>query len=148
MAIAPGAEAPRFSGDALDGPHALVFYKSTCSVTRMAGPPLARLGKAFPNAVLGVGQDPQSTLDAFAGELEWSFPQVPDLEPYDVSNAYGVVSAPTVVVLDADRRVARVVESWDRDGMNEAAAVLAELLGADAPQLSTPGDGLPQFKPG
>jgi hypothetical protein len=32
--------------------------------------------------------------------------------------------------------------------MNGAAAVLAGLLGVDAPILSTPGDGLPQFKPG
>jgi hypothetical protein len=65
-----------------------------------------------------------------------------------VSDAYGIVSAPTVVVVDDGGRVAAVVESWDRDGMNEAAAVLAGLLHMEAPILSTPGDGLPQFKPG
>ena len=148
MAIAPGVEAPRFAGIELEGPHALVFYKSTCSVTQMAGPPLARLGEAFPGSVLGVGQDPQPTLDAFAEELGWSFAQVSDLEPYDVSNAYGIASAPTLVVIDGEGRVASVVESWDRDGMNEAAAKLADLLGADAPTLSTNDDGLPAFKPG
>jgi AhpC/TSA family len=148
MAIATGADAPRFSAIEVDGPHALVFYKSTCSVTKMAGPPIARMGEAFGGAVLGVGQDPQDTLDAFAEELAWSFPQVADLAPYEVSDAYGIMSAPTVVVVDAEGRVADVVESWDRDGMNEAASVLADLLGTDAPTLSTPQDGLPSFKPG
>jgi hypothetical protein len=148
MAIAPGTTAPSFPQTHLPGPHALVFYKSTCSVTRMAGPPLATLGEAFPDAIVGVGQDPQETLDTFAGELSWSFPQVPDLAPYPVSDAYGIASAPTVVVIDGGGRVADVVESWDREGMNRAAAVLAGLLGAEAPVVSEPRDGLPPFKPG
>jgi AhpC/TSA family len=148
MAIAPGSAAPRFPQIELSGPHALVFYKSTCSTTRMAGPPLATLGRSFPDAVLGVGQDPPETLDAFARAMDWTFRQVPDLPPFEVSDAYGIASAPTVVVIDGAGRVAAVVESWDRDGMNEAAAVLAGLAGVDAPLLSTPGDGLPQFKPG
>lgn len=148
MAIATGTVAPRFPEIEHDGPHALVFYKSTCSVTEMAGGPLALMGQAFPGAVLGVGQDPQETLDGFAARLGWTFPQTPDLEPYAVSDAYGIASAPTVVVIDAEGSVADVVESWDRDGMNRAAATLGALLGIDGPTLSTPDDGLPAFKPG
>ena len=148
MAIEVGVEAPRFPEIEVAGPHALVFYKSTCSTTSLAGPPLARLGDAFGGSVLGVGQDPQATLDAFASEHAWSFPQVPDLAPYRVSDAYGITSAPTLVVVDGGGRVAAVVESWDRDGMNAAAGTLAELVGAEAPTLSTPDDGLPPFKPG
>jgi hypothetical protein len=148
MAIAVGMEAPRFPAIQVPGPHALVFYKSTCSTTKLAGPPLARLGDAFPGAVLGVGQDPRETIDGFAMEHAWSFPQVPDLAPYEVSVAYGIVSAPTVVVVDGGGQVAAVVESWDRDGMNAAAGVLADLVGTDPQTLSTPDDGLPPFKPG
>jgi hypothetical protein len=58
------------------------------------------------------------------------------------------VSAPTVVVVDGDGAVADVVESWDRDGLNRAAATLAGLLGAPPTILSTPDDALPPFKPG
>ncbi len=148
MAIETGVAAPRFPAIDRVGAHALVFYKSTCAVTKMAGPPLARFGEAFPEAVLGVGQDPQATLDAFAVEHGWTFPQVPDLEPYEASDAYGIASAPTVIVVDGHGRVADVVESWDRDGLNRAAATLARLLGSSAPILSTPDDGLPDFKPG
>jgi hypothetical protein len=148
MAIAKGAEAPPVAGVDAHGPHALVFYKTSCSVTRMAGPPIARIGDGYPGAVVGVGQDPEDALAAFASECGWSFPQVADLAPYAASDAYGVVSAPTLVVVDGHGIVADAVESWDRDGMNRASAVLAGLLGADVIIASTPDDGLPDFKPG
>jgi hypothetical protein len=148
MAIQVGSAAPRVDGTGIDGPHALVFYKVTCSTTQLAGPPLSRLGDAYPGAVAGVGQDPPEDLAAFAATYGWRFPQVSDLAPYTASNAYGIVSAPTVVVIDADGRVADVVESWDRDGVNRAASTLADLLHADPAIVSEPGDGLPEFKPG
>ena len=146
MAIAIGAAAPDVGG--LTGPHALVFYKVTCSVTKLAGPALGRLGAAYEGAVLGVGQDPPPELQAFAAEHGWTFPQVPDLAPYEASDAYGIASAPTLVVIDGAGRVADVVESWDREGMNRASATLAGLLGAEPEVLSTEADGLPTFKPG
>lgn len=148
MAISIGAAAPHIDGVATAGPRALVFYKATCSVTEMAGAPLARLGEAYPGSVTGIGQDPQADLDAFAAEHEWDFPQVTDLAPYVASDAFAIASAPTVVVIDGDGRVADVVESWDRDGMNRASATLAGLLGTEPQTLSSPDDGLPAFKPG
>ncbi len=153
MAIIIGSPAPAVPGaDAvgadLAGAHAYVFYKATCSVTEMAAPPLASLADAYPGAVVGVGQDPQADLDRFARDHGWRFPQVPDLAPYVVSDAYGIASAPTVVVVDAAGAVADVVESWDRDGLNRVAATIATLRGAEPVVVSTPDDGLPDFKPG
>jgi hypothetical protein len=148
MAIQIGSLAPPVDGVAIRGPHALVFYKVTCSVTQMAGPPISRLGDAYPGAVAGVGQDPRDALTTFADTYAWRFPQVPDLAPYTASDAYGIVSAPTVVVVDGDGRVAEVVESWDRDGVNRASSTLAGLLHAEPVTVSEPGDGLPAFKPG
>jgi len=146
MAIGIGARAPQVRP--VTGPHALVFYKVTCSVTKLAGPALARLGAAYDGAVLGIGQDPQDELDAFAAEHAWGFAQVPDLAPYEASDAYGIASAPTVVIVDGEGRVADVVESWDREGLNRASGALARLLGAEPEVLSTEDDGLPAFKPG
>ena len=148
MAIQIGSVAPTVEGVAIPGPYALVFYKVTCSVTQMAGPPISRLGDSYPGAVTGVGQDPPDALAAFAETYAWRFPQVPDLTPYDASNAFGIASAPTVVVIDGDGRVADVVESWDRDGVNRASSTLAGLLHAAPVMVSEPGDGLPAFKPG
>ena len=146
--IGNGSAAPPVADVERHGPTALVFYKSTCAVTEMAGPPLAKLADAYPGAVIGVGQDPQPTLDGFADGLGWTFPQVTDLAPYVASNAYGIRSAPTVVVIDADGTVVDGMESWDREAMNRVSATLAGLLGVEPVTLSTPDDGLPEFKPG
>jgi hypothetical protein len=148
MVIRVGSVAPPVDGVEMFGPHALVFYKATCSTTQLAGPPLSKLGDAYPGVVAGVGQDAPEDLAAFAATYGWRFPQVPDLAPYPASDAYGIVSAPTVVVVDGDGRVADVVESWDREGFNRASSTLADLLHADPAILSEPDDGLPAFKPG
>ena len=66
MVIPVGSAAPPVDGVAIDGPHALVFYKVTCSTTQLAAPPLSQLGDAYPGAVAGVGQDPSEDLAAFA----------------------------------------------------------------------------------
>ena len=148
MAIARGDAAPAVEGVDATGPRALVFYKVTCGVTKMAGPAISRFGDAYAGALVGVGQDPQGALDAFATEFGWRFPQVPDLAPYDASNAFGIASAPTVVVIDGGGAVADVVESWDRDALNRASVTLAGLLGTAPAVVSTEDDGLPAFKPG
>ncbi len=64
-----------------------------------------------------------------------------------MSNAYGIRTVPTLFVLDG-ARVDRVVESWDRDGWNRAAARLGELAGVPIEAVSHEGDGLPPFRPG
>ncbi len=148
MAIRVGSIAAPVEGLEISGPHALVFYKVTCSTTQLAGPPISRLGEAYPGAIAGVGQDPPEALTAFADTHAWRFPQVPDLAPYVASDAYDIVSAPTVVVVDGDGRVADVVESWDREGVNRASSTLAGLLHAEPAIVSEPTDGLPEFKPG
>jgi hypothetical protein len=148
MAIAVGSVAPAIGGVEIRGPRALIFYKVTCSTTQLAGPPISRLGDAYPGAVAGVGQDPADALTAFASTYGWRFPQVPDLAPYTASDAYGIVSAPTMVVVDGQGHVADVVESWDREGVNRASSTLAGLLGTAPVTVSEPEDGLPDFKPG
>jgi hypothetical protein len=146
--IRTGVAAPPVDGIDLLRSQALVFYMPTCSVTEMAAAPLARFGAAYAGSVTGVGQDPQDVIDGFAAMLGWSFPQTPDPAPYVASDAYGISSSPTVVVIDDTGTVADVVESWDRDGMNRVSATLAELLGVEPVLVSTADDGLPDFKPG
>ena len=106
------------------------------------------MGDAYPGAVAGVGQDPLEALSSFGATYGWRFPQVTDLAPYTASDAYNIVSAPTVVVVDGDGRVADVVESWDRDGVNRVSSTLAGLLHAEPVIVSELGDGLPEFQPG
>jgi peroxiredoxin len=148
MAIATGMKAPAVDGATRDGPHVLVFFKVTCGTTQLASPAIERLGQAFPGRVVGVGQDPQPALDAFSKEYGLTVPLVPDLDPYEASDAYDIVSAPTAVAVADDGTVLEVAESWDREAWNRLAAEMAGTLGVPVTTVSDPDDGLPDFKPG
>lgn len=148
MAIAIGDRAPRIEGATPDGAHVLVFFKVTCSTTKLAAPAIERLAEAYPGRVLGVGQDPEPALAGFAREYALTVPLVPDLEPYEASDAYGIVSAPTAVAVTADGTVLDVAESWDRDAWNRLSNGFAAEIGATPAAVSEAGDGLPDFKPG
>jgi thiol-disulfide isomerase/thioredoxin len=146
--LEPGSVAPEIRGsEREDGPRVVMFYKVTCPTCQLAAPVAGRLAERFPGHFVGVGQDPVEKLDQFAEDLGTTFPALSDEPPYDVSNAYGVRTVPTLFVLD-EGRVVDVVESWDRDGWNRAAARLAELTGQQPEPISADGDGLPPFRPG
>ena len=148
MAISVGTAAPPVAGVRAEIPRVLVFFKATCATTHLAAPAIERLSRAYPGRVVGVGQDPQPDLDAFAGELDLTLTLVPDLAPYVASDAYGIVSAPTAVAVGTDGVVLDVAESWDRDAWNRLSARFANELGVEPVVVSDPGDGLPPFKPG
>jgi hypothetical protein len=141
----PAPPVPTVSAD--DGPHGLFFYKVTCPTCQMAAPTMARFERALPGRVVGVGQDPGPALARFTEEFRLGIASVEDAPPYAVSDAYAVESVPTLYLID-DGRVLDVVGAWDREGFNRVAASLAERYGAEPLVVSTPGDGLPAFKPG
>jgi thiol-disulfide isomerase/thioredoxin len=146
--IPPGTVAPPIDGtDVSEGPRAVVFYKVTCPTCQIAAPVAERLHEGFPGLLVGVAQDPREKIEQFEQEMRTSFPSVSDQPPYEVSNAWGIRAVPTLFVL-SDAKVADVVESWDRDGWNRAAARLGALTGTSSESLSWDGDGLPPFRPG
>lgn len=130
-----------------DSAHAVVFYKVTCPTCRQAAPPMERLHRSAPDRLVAVVQDPPEAAAGFNEDLGTTFEPIPDTEPYDLSNAYGVRTVPTVFVVD-EGTVRDVVESWDRDGWNRVAATLADLAGLEPLAVSEAGDGLPPFRPG
>ncbi|MEX2275798.1 MAG: redoxin domain-containing protein [Actinomycetota bacterium] len=149
--IALGEVAPSIPGrDFSEGPTGIFFYKVTCPVCEMTAPIASRLAEAVPGTMIGIGQDPPEALATFADQagLVLSVPPVQDSPPYPLSDAYGIESVPTLVLVDTSGVVDEVVRSWDRDGYNRAAVRLAELAGSVPVVLSTPDDRLPAFRPG
>ena len=144
-----GQVAPPIPGVALGGgPVGLFFFKVTCPTCQLAAPTMGAFERAYPGRVVGIGQDPQDVLDAF-GELHgMAIRSLEDPPPYDVSNAYGIVSVPTLIVVGDDGTVLETVGAWDREGFNRASERIAAALGVDAVTVSEPSDGLPSFKPG
>jgi peroxiredoxin len=143
-----GDPAPTIAGATSDpGARAVMFFKVTCPTCQLAAPVAERMYGSFPDRFVGVGQDPREKLDQFAEDLGTSFPVVADERPFPLSEAYRVRTVPTLFVVDGDR-VVDVVESWDRDGWNRAAAKLGALVGSATGSVSWEGDGLPPFRPG
>ena len=143
-----GATAPTVpSFDPGAGPKVLFFYKVTCPVCQMAAPKAQRFEEAYPGTILGVGQDPKEKLLSFSREFGLTFRSVPDAEPYDVSNKWGIRVVPTAFLVEGDN-VLDTVESWDRDGLNRISKSLAEMTGSSYRPISDPDDGLPPFRPG
>ena len=131
-----------------DGPRGLFFYKVTCPTCQLAAPTMKHFERAFPGRVVGIGQDPVSSLERFSDEHDMGIASIEDAPPYAISAAYAVESVPTLFLVGDDARVIESVGAWDRDGFNRVAAALAELTGAEPVLVSTPGDGRPPFKPG
>jgi hypothetical protein len=143
-AIAPEVPGVRFG----DGPVGLFFYKVTCPTCQMAAPKVSTFERAYPGRVIGIGQDPPEALDRFALTYGLGLRSVPDQPPYATSDAYGIVSVPSLFLVGADATVLESVGAWDRDAFNRVSHHLAELIAADAADISDPGDGLPAFQPG
>jgi thiol-disulfide isomerase/thioredoxin len=143
-AIAPEVPGVRFG----DGPVGLFFYKVTCPTCQMAAPKVGALERAYPDRVIGIGQDPPEALERFAQTYGLGLKSVPDQPPYEISDAYGIVSVPTLFLVGADATVLESVGAWDRGAFNRVSHHLAELTAADPVDISEPGDGLPAFQPG
>jgi len=147
--IAVGDAAPLVPGGVVhEGPVALVFYKVTCPVCQMAAPKIDTMARSYPGRVVGVGQDPPDELERFGREFGMDIAAVADVPSYDVSNAYGIETVPTLFVIDGAGVVVDAVVSWDREGYNRASARLAELFGVEPVTVSDSSDGLPAFRPG
>jgi thiol-disulfide isomerase/thioredoxin len=146
--IEPGATAPPVPGTDLEaGASLLYFYKVTCPSCQISAPVAARYQDAYPGHIVGVGQDPSEKLQVFSRQYGMSFPSVSDPPPYDVSDAYGIRTVPTLVLVNAGT-VEDVVEAWDRGGFNRVSGRLARLIGDRPVNVSEDGDGLPPFRPG
>ena len=145
--LAPGSAAPPVEGIEF-GPSALLFYKVTCPVCQMAAPYADRFERAYPGRITGIGQDDEGDLAQFSKTHEMSFRSLADLEPYPVSDAYGIEAVPTLFLVGEDGKILDAAESWDRDGFNRISEELSELVGEKYVPISEEGDGLPAFRPG
>jgi hypothetical protein len=148
MPLQPGTEAPPIPGaDLGDGARAVLFYKVTCPTCQISAPVAERLRSFVPDRFVAVGQDPPERLREFEREHGASFGTISDEPPYELSDAYGIRTVPTLFVL-RNGSVDDLAESWDRDGWNRLAAKLALLTEQTPEAISWEGDGLPPFRPG
>ena len=120
----------------------LVFFKITCPVCQLSMPYLDRLYRAGMR-VYGISQNGAEETAEFAEYFGATFPLLLDSEDenFPASNAYGIASVPTMIVVERDGVVSRVIEGWNRQDM-EGLGALAGMT------LFRAGDNVPAWKAG
>jgi peroxiredoxin len=152
--LAAGTQAPEFElndtngqryrlSTALEsGPVVLVFFKVSCPTCQFMFPHIQRIfasvGKDRQAQLWGVSQDDAVDTLRFARHYGVTFAMLIDSYPYDVSNAYGIVSVPTVFLIERDGTI-----SYSDNGFSKAS--LNRIAGFEMYQA---GDGLPATRPG
>lgn len=117
----------------------LAILQTDCPTCRLVTPYLNKL--ADRTSVRGVSQDDEAATRAFAAQMEIRFPL--DRDPdFALSKKLNVVTVPTLYVLDAQDRVVREEPGFEKNALNEIAAMLG------VTPVASPYDGAPASKPG
>jgi hypothetical protein len=117
-------------------PKLLAFLQTDCPTCRLIVPYLNRLG-----GVTGISQDSESSTVEFVRQMEITFPVEIDKD-FARSKGLGVITVPTLYLIDDSGAVLREEPGFDKIVLNEIAAALGV-----AP-VATPYDGAPASKPG
>jgi peroxiredoxin len=158
-----GQTAPSFSLKDLDGktyslpallekgPVVAAFFKISCPVCQFTFPFLERLYQRYGGdsvTFLGVSQDDAKATKKFASEYGITFPMAPDEKDYPASNAYGLTSVPTIFLIDPDATVKVVCIGFDKKGLEDIGASLAERKQIAPAALFRADEKIPAHKPG
>ena len=150
--VAPGLDGQTVSFEpGGDGPKVLVFYKVTCPTCQLGMPYFDRLYGAFAGRGVpfyAVVQDSPEAAVAFADEYGITMPQLTDIKPYPVSNAYKLMVVPTLFVVGSQARIELVSAAFVKADIEKAAELLANAVGVETPRIFTPVDDAPALKPG
>jgi peroxiredoxin len=163
-ALEPGATAPAFELESLDGKRhslrelssgdllLLAFYHRTCPTCQFSAPAIGAIARAVaaPTVrVWGISQDPEDESAQFANEKRLGMPILIDEPPYKVSAAYGLTNVPTLFVIDGRRRIVKTCVGFSKADFLDIAALLAKHAALEQPSgIFATYREVPAFKPG
>jgi len=134
------------------GPVVLAFFKVNCPVCQLAFPWLERIYKAYGASgkftFTGVSQNDAHETRAFNQEFGVTFPMLIDSAGYKATKAYKLTNVPTVFMVSPGGEIEFSSVSWSKAEMEDLNRRLAAVSGMTEVRLFTPGDSVPDFKPG
>ena len=134
------------------GPVVAAFFKVSCPVCQFTFPFLERLHERYGKSAtfLGISQDDAKATTKFTNEYGVTFPMPMDEsgKNYPASNAYGLTNVPTVFLIEPDGTVSLVGLGFDKKGLEQIAASLAERQHIALAALFRPDERIPDHKPG
>jgi cytochrome c biogenesis protein CcmG/thiol:disulfide interchange protein DsbE len=163
--LVAGNAAPVFSLKALDGtafslvqllehgPVVAAFFKISCPVCQFTFPFLERIYKRYGAdgvTFLGISQDDVRRTKDFAKEFGVTFPMLLDEEQrgYPASNAYGLTSVPTILLIETDGTVKISSMGFDKKDLESLTRALAERKQITPAPLFRTDESVPDHKPG
>ncbi len=125
------------------GPALLAFFKVSCPVCQLALPFLDRIHASGALSVYGVCQNGPEDARDFQRRYGLSFPILldPRAKDYVTSNAYGISTVPTLVLVESDGTISNVIESWSKGDV-------AALGGRAGVNPFRQGENVPEWKAG
>jgi len=160
----PGAIAPDFDVRLLDGGYQelrdlvqpgggiVVFFKTECETSELLLTHIGPLAQALAReerVFVAIAQNPAAEVRAYLESHSLAFPIACEAPPYPASRAYGIVTVPTLIMIDGAGRIAERLEGFVKSEILALgpAAEQALALGDIPPVLERP-DELPELKPG
>jgi hypothetical protein len=127
-----------------DGETLVLIGHRNCKTTRETIPYVDRIHRRRTRGrVLLVLQDDPDTARALVADQKLDVPILLEEDPYPVAAALELVAVPTLFALDAEGRIVKVVEAFNRAELEGFALRLGV-----PPPLFVPEDKAPAFKPG
>ncbi|MBI3661700.1 MAG: TlpA family protein disulfide reductase [Acidobacteria bacterium] len=133
------------------GPVVAAFFKITCPVCQFTFPFLERLYKAHSGdavSFVGISQDNGRDTKEFLTEYGLTFPGVMDEEGYPVSNAYGLTTVPTLLLIAPDGKVRVSSVGFGKEDIEKIANELGQHFQKAPAKVFLPGEAVPDYKPG
>ena len=161
--LEPGSFAPAFTLKGLDGksyslrdlldkgPVVLAFFKVSCPVCQFTFPFLERISERYSGegvSVIGVSQDDTRPTREFNQEFGVKFPTLIDDNGYPVSNAYGLTTVPTVLLMAPNGLIKIGGAGFSKSDLTSIAEELARHRKLPAVALFRSDEVVPDFKPG
>jgi peroxiredoxin len=145
--INPGNKAPDFSLKGFGGQD----YSLNSLICQFTFPFLERVYKRYAGdnvTILGISQDDAKATQKFASEFSPTLPMAIDAKGYPTSNAYGLTSVPTIFLIGTDGSVKITSMGFEKKGLEDIAAALAEHRKIAPAALFLPSESVPAHKPG
>jgi peroxiredoxin len=153
-----GSPVTLFSLPRLDGgdwrfergkPSLLVFFETDCPTCQLTIPYLNRLAQALDGRaeIIGISQDGEAATRELVEQAPIKFRVVLDRD-LSVSREYDPQAVPTLFMIDAAGKIARMSVAFDKAELNVIAAEMLNAVGVEPFELAGRRDGAPDTKPG
>ena len=140
-----GAERPFVTAWA-ERPALIAFGHRECATTRLTLPFVDRIHRRRPAGVhvVAVLQDDPESARELAHDLDLALPILVEADPYPVSSELDLRTVPTLVVVGTDGTIARALEGFRRDEIED----IAREVGVSGPLFSEADAAIPARRPG